>query len=397
MYVGFHTGSTGTYNLSGNGYIDAQGSEDIGVTGAGVFVQTGGTNHVDNFFTVGDQPGGTGTYTLSGGTLSGGIYEYVGAGSTGTFNQSGGTNNAVTLEIGVNGGSTGTYTLSGGTLAAQAVYVGGSSVTAGGTGTLTIKQSGKFSLPGTLEVWNGGRVNLDVPVTNVVNLVIAGKGIVNVNGQLNINYGSPGNDPVTTVVSYMKNGYNGGAWTGTSGIVSTSITGGSPALAVGYADGNIDSGTAAGANQIVVKYTLAGDTNLDGLVNFNDLVDVVQNFNKAGTDWAHGDFHFGSSTNFNDLVTVVQNFNKVLPAPSGTGEGLGGNTISVGGTDVELPEPGAMVLGVAGVALLSRRRKAPRGSTGSLEPSGAAKRGGAGGLFDFHFLDSRGGFGKFHV
>jgi hypothetical protein len=186
---------------------------------------------------------------------------------------------------------------------------------------------------------------------------------VNLNGALTINYGLPGNDPMASVLSYLKSGYNGGAWTGTAGIISTSIVGGGPALSVGYADGNIDAGTAAGLNQIVVKYTLAGDANLDGLVNFGDLVAVIQNFNKAATDWAHGNFGYGTSTNFNDLVAVVQNFNKTLPPPSGSAVELGGTTIPlVNPTDVQLPEPGALgsaFLAAAGWALRRKRKVHP--------------------------------------
>jgi hypothetical protein len=94
---------------------------------------------------------------------------------------------------------------------------------------------------------------------------------------------------------------------------------------------------------------------------------VVQNFNKAGTDWAHGNFGYGASTNFNDLVAVVQNFNKVLPPPSGSGVGLGGGSTPLtagaaiplmSGTDVQMPEPCGAVMFAAGVfALLSRRRR----------------------------------------
>jgi hypothetical protein len=169
---------------------------------------------------------------------------------------------------------------------------------------------------------------------------------------------------VTSVISYLQSGYNGGTWTGTAGIISTSITGGSPGLSLGYADGNTDSGTPAGPNQIVVKYTLAGDANLDGLVNFNDLVAVVQNFNKSGTDWAEGNFLYGSSTSFNDLVAVVQNFNKILPPPSGSDIELGTTIIPLSrGIEIQpdavrVPEPGG--IGLATLAcggLLSRRRR----------------------------------------
>jgi hypothetical protein len=143
---------------------------------------------------------------------------------------------------------------------------------------------------------------------------------------LAINYGSS-TDPVAAVAAALKSGYAGGAWTGV-GIVSSTAAAGNPhdLLSVGYNDGNTDSGSAA-AGQILIRYTLAGDSNLDDLANFQDLVAVVQNFNKTNTDWAHGNFAYGASTNFNDLVTVVQNFNKTLTPAASAAQQLGGTIL----------------------------------------------------------------------
>ena len=82
----------------------------------------------------------------------------------------------------------------------------------------------------------------------------------------------------------------------------------------------MDQGTPAGTNQIVIENTLAGDANLDGTVNFADLLVVAQNFNHAldthgnPIDWADGDFNYDGSVNFADLLLVAQNFNKQLSA-----------------------------------------------------------------------------------
>jgi hypothetical protein len=93
---------------------------------------------------------------------------------------------------------------------------------------------------------------------------------------------------------------------------------------------------------------------------------VVQNFNKGGTDWAHGNFLYGASTNFNDLVQVVQNFNKVLPAPSGSAIESGGRAFQLfsasdaqyNSTSVDLPEPTFVGWVTAGaLGLLSQRKR----------------------------------------
>ncbi len=353
--------TAGEYSLCGTGTLSCSGSEAVGggvFNQRGIFNQSGGANSINNGLTIGS----TGVYMLSGtGSLSA-AQEYIGAGGKGTFNQSGGTNTTNNLSIAVD--SAGTYTLSGGTVTCSNLYVGGSFMGSGGTGVLTVSNFGQLAVAGTMRIWNTGRANLDAPNTTVGNLSIYENGIVNLNGALTINYGSPATDPVSAIVGYLQSGYNGGKWTGMAGIISTSAQNQSgPALSVGYADGNTDTGTPAGSNQIVVKYTLAGDANLDGLVNFADLVAVVQNFNKGGTDWAHGNFGYGSLTNFVDLVAVVQNFNKILTPAGSSGETDGGTMIPLGtsesieSTDVQLPEPSASAIVVCAAGLLGGKRR----------------------------------------
>jgi hypothetical protein len=202
-------------------------------------------------------------------------------------------------------------------------------------------------------------VNINGGSTSVGGLSISGNGIVNMNASMTINYGSPANDPVSTIVGYLASGYGASNWAGTSGIISTSAAASvakSPLFSVGYADGNTDMSTPAGPNQIVIKYTLAGDAFLAGTVNFADLLVVAQNFNKTGEDWAGGNFTYNPTglVNFADLLIVAQNFNQVLPPPGGSSIGLGGNVSTM---DVNVPEPSALALAAgAGATLLARRR-----------------------------------------
>jgi hypothetical protein len=351
-------GGAGVYSLEGDGSLEAGTAEYFGEDSGSVgnFSQSGGSNSMGSLL-LGWITGSKCSYTLSGtGLLSDRGTEYVGYLGTGNFNQTGGIN-AVSSDfyLGYYGAGMDTYALGGGSL-----IVSGNAYVGGGSGIMNVGNNGQLSVAGTLTMLSGGRANLDVSNTTVGNISIGGNGIVNLNGGLTINYGSPPSDPISSVVSYLQSGYNGGTWAGTSGIISTSAQNQSgPAVTLGYADGNTDAGTAAGPNQIVVKYTLVGDANLDGLVNFQDLVAVVQNFNKPGTDWAQGNFLYGASTGFQDLVAVVQNFNKVLPPPSGSGAELGATTIPlIQSTDVQLPEPGISVLtALAAAGILGRRRR----------------------------------------
>ncbi len=114
------TAAMGTYSLSG-GSLSAS-SEIIGGTGIGSITQSGGTNTVNvmrvDYMVLGYTSGGTGTYNLSGtGLLISTPPESIGYYGNGSFTQSGGTNSAAGgLVLAQYGGSTGIYNLNGGLL-----------------------------------------------------------------------------------------------------------------------------------------------------------------------------------------------------------------------------------------------------------------------------------------
>ena len=72
LYLGDLSGSSGTYNLSGSGLLSVSSSayEYIGHSGSGIFTQSGGTNLAGDNLYLGYTPSGSGTYNLSGGSLS---------------------------------------------------------------------------------------------------------------------------------------------------------------------------------------------------------------------------------------------------------------------------------------------------------------------------------------
>ena len=84
--LGYGAGSTGTYTLSKidaltAGAFTASQSEFIGFNGNGTFIQSGGTNTLNNSgvgtLNLGKFAGSTGTYNLSGGSLLSGVDEIV--------------------------------------------------------------------------------------------------------------------------------------------------------------------------------------------------------------------------------------------------------------------------------------------------------------------------------
>ena len=86
LYVGFGSGSQGTYNFSG-GTLAEPNNEEIGYGGTGTFNQTGGTHTVGNLV-LGGQSSGNGTIVLGGGTLI--VHGISGGPGASTFNFNGG-------------------------------------------------------------------------------------------------------------------------------------------------------------------------------------------------------------------------------------------------------------------------------------------------------------------
>ena len=150
LTLGYNIGSSGTYVLSGNALLTANG-EFVGLYGTGIFTQTAGSNMINNssYFQPALSLYGSGSaYNLSGSGLLSAVGETVADGST--FTQTGGTNAVSqgnygqTLTIGYY--SNGTYSLSGsGLLTAYAEEVG-----VGGIGILT--QTGGTNSAGNLAV-----------------------------------------------------------------------------------------------------------------------------------------------------------------------------------------------------------------------------------------------------
>ena len=130
FYLGYNSGATGAYSLSGSGTLTTA-DQYIGNLGVGTFTQFGGVNCVTTSsgpFALGYASSGSGTYNLSGAGSLTAYNQYVGYSGKGTFNQSGGTNSinagSYSLYVGYNSAAAGSYNLAGGTLAAATEYIG---------------------------------------------------------------------------------------------------------------------------------------------------------------------------------------------------------------------------------------------------------------------------------
>lgn len=141
----------------------------------------------------------------------------------------------------------------------------------------------------------------------VHSLLIQGTSRVDLgSGSLAIDYGGGNPSPLASVKSEIASGFNGGLWNGPgidSGAAATHS-----GFAVGYADGNLDSSTAAAPNQLLLKYALIGDANLDGTVNLTDLLVLLNNYGQSGKDWSDGDFNYDGTVNLTDLLGLLNNY-----------------------------------------------------------------------------------------
>jgi hypothetical protein len=406
LTLGNNVGATGSYNLSGTASFSADGGEGIGGGGTGIFNQTGGTNTAGEDIQLGETNDATGTYLLSGansllvvngfeqvGGFGSGLFNQTGGSNTaatfelavfggstgsfsmsagtltvtgtadiglranGVFNQTGGASSAANLALGVFGGSIGSYSISGGTLTINGnASIGGSSGSAGGTGTLTVSNTGEMTATGTLMVFANGDVNISGTVLKVGGLSITTDGIVNVNSALLIT--SDGGNPATTeaaIQQYIEGGQ---------------ITSVLPAgYGIAYADGSdndlVNSKLKAG--EVVVEPDLIGDTGLNGAVNIHDLQNLLANLGQPGF-WDQGNFFNHPTVDVSDLQALLSNFDTGTTlsfAELASIENLVGefgyianpNANGAGFAFIAVPEPASAILMVAAIGLLPRRRR----------------------------------------
>ena len=87
----------------------------------------------------------------------------------------------------------------------------------------------------------------------------------------------------------------------------------------GYMIGYVDSadGVVAGqpANTIELKYTLGGDLDLSGTVNFADFARLVANYGKPAS-WDGGAITYGDTVSFADFALLVSNYGKQAVTPT---------------------------------------------------------------------------------
>lgn len=163
---------------------------------------------------------------------------------------------------------------------------------------------------------SGGSIRLTGVSTSVMTSITqpTATGSVNVGGaKLVINYA--GTSPIGTIRNLIRRGFASGAWTG-QGIRSDQLTDATglayvEASAVLSPTGGSWGGITVDGTSILISKALRGDANVNGTVDFADLLALVQSYDAAGT-WINGDGNYDGLIDFNDVLIVAQNYGSTL-------------------------------------------------------------------------------------
>jgi hypothetical protein len=206
---------------------------------------------------------------------------------------------------------------------------------------------------------NGGPAG----VSRVAALAVGEHGTLDLaNNSLIIDYANAAS-PANEVRSFIATAYNRGPWNGDG--ITSSAAAANRAYALGYAEAadvlSLTEGATAtwqgqtvDATSLLIDYTIRGDTNLDGAVNFQDLVRLAQNYNAAARSWSGGDFDYTGTVSFSDLVALAQNYGRAAAPPLTGFEPQFAADVTRAFASV--PEPGTMAPAAAAAASLLRRR-----------------------------------------
>ncbi len=107
-------------------------------------------------------------------------------------------------------------------------------------------------------------------------------------------------------------------------------------------------GLSVSATDVLVMYTYLGDTNLDGVVDANDLASTLAGMYGGLTGWENGDFNYDGVVNSADLNLLLASL---------AGQGAPFSNPGLGGAGGAVPEPSSAAMAIPAIALLARRRR----------------------------------------
>ena len=285
-------GAGDRFLVSGN-FANSSAQSSTWNTSAAQLIFQGGTTHQ---MSVAGSVGsfGWGTMSIGSGqslTLTGNSATAAATANDGTLSQAAGSSSLGAL-LGAGTVSVGNVVGSSSSAIMNVASFQQSSVSVNSTGTLTVAahSPAASNTTGTLAIAAGGKLDLS-------------------NSSLQINYGG-GASPIAAVRAELTSGYAGGAWNGPG--IDTSAADASHEL--GYADSATGVVKDLPPGTVLVKYTVSGDADLDGKVDFNDLVILARHYNQSNANWDQGDFNYDGTVGFDDLVLLARNYGKSVSA-----------------------------------------------------------------------------------
>jgi autotransporter-associated beta strand protein len=121
--------------------------------------------------------------------------------------------------------------------------------------------------------------------------------------------------PLLTHLSQIRSGHANGAWTGMGITSSTAAT--VTNRGIGYAEASdiftafpaTFEGRTVDSTAVLIKQTYYGDTDLNGMVDFDDYSRTDAGFNLHRTGWFNGDFDYNGIVDFDDYSLIDLAFN----------------------------------------------------------------------------------------
>lgn len=180
---------------------------------------------------------------------------------------------------------------------------------------------------GALNVRNGGTATLTSgggKVLTVASLDIGLAGQVNLSDNDMIVEHS-GASPITSIQSYLADGYNSAAWNGAGGI-NSSTAASTLGTALGFTESSeiftsfpaTFSGQTVDDTAVLIKHTFYGDAILSGSVTLQDFNRLATNFGQSPRRWVHGDNNFDGNVSLPDFNRLAGNFGASGLWPLGT-------------------------------------------------------------------------------
>ncbi|MBC8106858.1 MAG: hypothetical protein H7Z14_09740 [Anaerolineae bacterium] len=201
-----------------------------------------------------------------------------------------------------------------------------------------------------------------------------------------IDYDAGIGSPAESIRAMIATGRNGGAWNGPG--LSSGAAREDHRTALGYVDNTLlhyttFSGQNVNDTCVLVKYTWHGDTDLNGVVDFDDYSRIDAGFSNNRTGWFNGDVDYNGIIDFDDYSLIDMAFNtqsgtlrralSYLDGGDRSGDGMDSPALKVVEDHFErfgdayassflaaVPEPGLPLYFIVLSSALMRRRTAAR-------------------------------------